>query len=317
MTGTGTQQDPYVVYDWPEFVTAIATNRTYVEFPKQLVLTTDTTIQEGKLYVDSDGEPIIEPKNSEISTYYENTFVIDFNDYYPYGYELGSSNEIPVNCVSINGKGGMIKNLHVYSTSRYCKFLEYKQYEGQALLISNLAMVNVICENCYIVGNGYSGPYGNKIKSCHFSGAITANGDIDAALISFTDRYGSGMFSGAISCGFNIELHGKANWCAYDAAHIAQYSRFEITGSTTATTLLKGKKNYITGELEDSSIEITADEERSIYDINVDSITGTNTAHTLANSDKCSDISEGVTAVTTEQLQDAEYLRSIEFLIQL
>ena len=321
MTGTGTAQDPYVVNDWDEFVTAIGTNQAYVEFPKQLVLTSDTTVQQGKMYVDDNGELIIDPKNSEISSYYENTFVIDFNDYYPYGYGLTSNNRIQIRAVSINGKGGMIKNLNVYSDSSYGteKFFAYYQYEGLGLSITNLSFANIICENCDLIGNNYSGPYGNKVKSCHFSGSITADtaNSRGASLINFSDRYGSGLFAGAVSCGFNIELHGKANWCKTDAPHNSRYSRFEITGDTTATILMKGKHNYIIGELDNSSIEISADEERSIYDINVDSITGTNTAHTLANSDKCSDISEGITAVTTEQLQDAEYLRSIEFLIQL
>ena len=316
MTGTGTAQDPYVVNDWDEFVTAIGTDQAYVEFPKQLVLTSDTTVQQGKLYVDSDGELIIEPKNSEIASYYENTFAIDFNDYYPYGYELTSNNQIQVRAVNINGKGGMIKNINVYSNTRGNKFLCYYRYDNPGLMLKNMSFANAICEKCDLIGNNYADPYGNQLKGCHFSGTATGESDKPASIINFSNRYGSTL-DGAISCGFNLELHGNANWCNPATPHIAKYSRFEITGSTTATTLLKGKKNYITGELEDSSINIASDEERSIYDINVDSITGTNTAHTLANSDKCSDISEGVTAVTTEQLQDAEYLRSIGFLIQL
>ena len=319
MTGTGTAQDPYVVNDWDEFVTAIGTDQAYVEFPKQLVLTSDTTVQQGKMYVDDNGELIIDPKNSEISSYYENTFVIDFNDYYPYGYALTSNNTIPIRAVSINGKGGKIKNLYVYSgasSGTAQKFLAYYQYEGQGLFIANISFENVICENSEIVGNNYAYPYGNQIKGCHFSGIVKADTNRNAALINFSNRYGSTL-DAAISCGFYVELHGNANWCSTTVPHNARYSRFEITGDTTATILMKGKHNYIIGELDNSSIEISADEERSIYDIEVASITGTNAKHSLANSDKCSSISSDITAVTTEQLQDVEYLRSIEFLVQL
>lgn len=34
MTGTGTQNDPYIVDNWPDFVTAIGTSGAYVEFPE-------------------------------------------------------------------------------------------------------------------------------------------------------------------------------------------------------------------------------------------------------------------------------------------
>ncbi|NLT08219.1 MAG: hypothetical protein GXY08_01780, partial [Ruminococcus sp.] len=33
MTGTGTQADPYIVDNWPDFVTAVGTYDAYVEFP--------------------------------------------------------------------------------------------------------------------------------------------------------------------------------------------------------------------------------------------------------------------------------------------
>ena len=65
-----------------------------------------------------------------------------------------------------------------------------------------------------------------------------------------------------------------------------------------------------------NSIAIDVNDEKSVYDIEVPSITGSNSLVTIANSDKCPDISEDITSVTTAQLKDPDYLRSIGFLIQ-
>ena len=48
VTGSGTQQDPFVVDTWEDFFDKINVSfSTYVEFPKQLTPTTDTEIVEG------------------------------------------------------------------------------------------------------------------------------------------------------------------------------------------------------------------------------------------------------------------------------
>lgn len=109
VTGSGTQADPYIVDTWEDFIDKINTSTsTYVEFPKQLALTTDTEIVEGKLYVDSNGDVVVNPVISELNTYYENSFYLDANDYEPEGwstYKLCKA--------QFNGRGAKIKNIYV------------------------------------------------------------------------------------------------------------------------------------------------------------------------------------------------------------
>ena len=108
VTGSGTQADPYIVDTWVDFFDKFNTSAsTYIEFPKQLALTTDTEIVEGKLYVDSNGNVIINPVISELNTYYENSFYLDTNDYEPEGWSATK------NCRGhFNGRGAKIKNIY-------------------------------------------------------------------------------------------------------------------------------------------------------------------------------------------------------------
>ena len=308
MTGTGTQADPFIISNWPDLCTAVGTSGAYVEFPKQLVRTSDTTIQTGKLYVDSNGDAIANPKTSEISSYYENIFTIDFNDIAPYGYD--SANPVSLTCVSINARGGAIKNLHLTGANSYdhCLFY-YENYYDQPCTVSNLAMINVLSEDADVFLLRYD-IWGNVFRGCHFSGKLKGK----STIVHFYKQNGTHL--SAVSCGFNLELSDDANWCTKDHPHYSQIGRFEFIGATTATQLITGTGNYITGKLDSGSIAISSGEEASIYDIEVPSITGTNSNHTLANSDKCSSISSGITAATTAQLKDADWLRAQNFPIQ-
>lgn len=107
-TGSGTQADPYIVDTWEDFLWAVKYQGAYVEFPKQLSLTADTEVVEGKLYVNSDGEVIINPVVSGLGSYYENSFCLDANDYAPEGF----TNPIDFEC-NLNGRGAKIKNIYV------------------------------------------------------------------------------------------------------------------------------------------------------------------------------------------------------------
>lgn len=113
--GSGTQVDPYIVDTWADFFDKINISAsTYVEFPKQLALTTDTEIVEGKLYVDSDGNVIVNPVVSELNTYYENSFYLDANDYEPEGWSDYK------NCKAhFNGRGAKIKNIYIKTPLAY------------------------------------------------------------------------------------------------------------------------------------------------------------------------------------------------------
>lgn len=122
MTGTGAQDNPYIVETWDEFVTAIGESGAYSEFPLIKRPTEDTTVQRGKLYYDAQGNLIEHPTAAGLTSYYENGFEIDLNDVYPEGVPDASSSSPSAAVVvrgKFNGRGGTIRNL--YSNAlKYC-----------------------------------------------------------------------------------------------------------------------------------------------------------------------------------------------------
>lgn len=301
MTGTGTQNDPYIISDWTDFITAVGTSGAYVEFPKNLVRTSDTDVDPNKLYTDANGVVQTNVQPSDLANLYENTFILDANDYAP----SGITTHIQINCTSINGFGGYIKNL-ASSMDGILGFYSVTQMTG-------IAFLNINLEEYMFFGAVWSGDY-NRINKCIFSGRLVSryNAFINTNYFKFT------------SCAFTIELWGlMANLTsiATNALSTFDVSRIQLIKTDTSSDSLvldvAAKNSYITGSVT-APLRINTPSDYTIIDLEAPQISAMNSgqSNVLANSDKCNNISGYLTSVTTTQLKDATYLSSIGFPIQ-
>jgi hypothetical protein len=175
-SGSGTQSQPYIVHNWDELVQSIGEVGAYVEFPLDAVLTTDTTVQRGKLYyklVSGNYVEVTNPKQSELSTYYENSFEIDLNDEYPEG--IPSQGQVGLNVEGyFDGKGGTIRNIYMAAGVNDSSLF---------LFDKNTSFINTDILNIYFVGRGgnesavisnrYVGDTANSLmRRCRMSGVI-------------------------------------------------------------------------------------------------------------------------------------------------
>lgn len=177
-SGTGVQGDPYVVHNWDELVQSIGESGAYVEFPLDAVRTTDTVVQRGKLYYKLVGANYVEvtnPKQSELSTYYENSFEIDLNDEYPEGVldvvYSGTHEALSVQGY-LDGKGGTIRNLYSQGTvSGHALF-----YFGGDGSISNTDILNIYFvgrdTGCAIFNNTGTATGNSLMRRCRMSGVL-------------------------------------------------------------------------------------------------------------------------------------------------
>lgn len=307
MTGTGTQNDPYIVDDWTDFITAVGTSGVYVEFPKNLVLTSDTEIVEGKLYVDSSGEAIKNPVVANIGTYYENTFVLDLNDYVP----TGLTSSINVRCADFNAYGGTIKNAANTNSSNSMFYIN-RSYDTD-VYFRNLAFLNYrTVSSLFHPADSRAGTI--YFRTCIFSGEATNNG--------LNEMYLFNCAGNPYYCSFTMRNIGNVGFSKYEnhngyGSFFPHYCKIKLIDKLDSGTfqLEACYSCYIVGET--NAAMAFRGGEYNVIDCDTPSVTSTSTMTvSLVNSDKCSSIQSGFKSVTTEQLKNATYLRSIGFPIQ-
>ena len=301
MTGTGTQNDPFIISDWTDFITAVGTSGAYVEFPKNLVRTSDTDVDPNKLYTDANGVVQTNVQPSDLANLYENTFTLNANDYAP----GGITSHIQIRCASINGFGGYIKNL-ASSMDGIMGFYSVTSMTGIAFLNINLEEKNFF----WAVWNG---DY-NRLIKCIFSGRLSASNN--AFILTHYFKF--------TSCAFALELRGQmADFSSNSTSALAtlETSRIQLTKTDTSSNSLvfnvAAKNSYITGSVT-APLRINTPSDYTVIDLEAPQISAVNSgqSNVLANSDKCNNISGYLTSVTTAQLKDAAYLSSIGFPIQ-
>ena len=289
-----------IVHDWAEFIAAVGTSGAEVEFPKNLVRTSDTDVDPNKLYTDANGVVQTNVQPSDLANLYENTFTLDANDYAP----GGITTHIQIRCVSINGFGGYIKNL-ASSMDGVLGFYAVTQVTG-------IAFLNINLEGYMFFGAVWSGGY-NQINKCIFAGRLVSDNYafINTHYFNFT------------SCAFTLDLWGSM--AALTSNATGRLSTFDIcriqltktdTSSGSLVINVVANNSYITGSVT-APLKIV-DSVYTVIDIETPQITASYSgqSNTLANSDKCNNISSYLTQVTTAQLKDAAYLSSIGFPIQ-
>lgn len=303
MTGTGTQNDPYIISDWTDFITAVGTSNAYVEFPKNLVHTSDTNVDPNKLYTDANGVIQTNVQASDLVNLYENTFVLDANDYAP----EGLSASISINCASLKGFGGTIRNLASSSTNIISTY-SYVNFTG-------IAFLNVRCTGVHFFVSSRNNSWGT-VSKCIFTGRMDG---------SQTCRLIWASWVHFVSCAFNVQLYDSSDFAenneGYNQFLDFNYCRINTEDHRTASTYARNYmttnsiwtgnyRNYITISM--SLYDYT------VYDLECASIGASNdgiAAYTFINSDKCASI-RGV-AVTTEELQSASALAAKGFPIQV
>ena len=290
-----------IVHNWSEFITAVGTSGAEVEFPKDLVRTTDTSVDPNKLYTDANGVVQTNVQPSDLPNLYENTFVLDANDYAP----EGITSHIQIRCASINGFGGYINNL-ASSSDGVLGFYAVTQVTG-------IAFLNINLEEYMFFGAVWSGGY-NQINKCIFSGRLVSSNYafINTNYFKFT------------SCAFAIELWGlMASLTSKSTGALSTFevSRIQLTKTDTSSNSLvldvAAKNSYITGSVT-APLRIDEPSDYTVIDLEAPQITAMNSSQSnvLANLDKCNNISGYLTSVTTETLQSAEDLAAIGFPIQ-
>ena len=291
-----------VVHNWSEFVTAVGTAGAEVEFPKSLTHTTDTDVDPNKLYTDEYGVVQTNVQPADLPNLYENTFVLDANS--DDGFPGGITTHIQIRCASINGFGGYIKNL-ASSMDGVLGFYAVTQVTG-------IAFLNINLEGYMFFGAVWSGGY-NQINKCIFAGRLVSDNYafINTHFFNFT------------SCAFTLDLWGSmADLTSYATGKLSTFDicRIQLTKTDPSSSSLVinvlANNSYITGSLT-APLKIV-DSVYTVIDIETPQITASYSgqSNTLANSDKCSNISSYLTQVTTETLQSAEDLAAIGFPIQ-
>lgn len=291
-----------VVQNWLEFVTAVGTAGAEVEFPKNLTHTTDTDVDPNKLYTDEYGVVQTNVQPSDLPNLYENTFVLDANS--DDGFPGGITTHIQIRCASINGFGGYIKNL-ASSMDGVLGFYAVTQVTG-------IAFLNINLEGYMFFGAVWSGGY-NQINKCIFAGRLVSDNYafINTHYFNFT------------SCAVTLDLWGSmAALTSYATGALSTFDicRIQLTKTDPSSSSLVinvvANNSYITGSLT-APLKIV-DSVYTVIDIETPQITASHSgqSNTLANSDKCNNISDYLTSVTTAQLKDAAYLSSIGFPIQ-
>lgn len=301
MTGTGTQADPYIVDNFPDFITAAGTSGAYVEFPKNLVKTSDTEIVEGKLYVDSTGEPVTNPVPTNLGDYYENTFVLNQNDYAP----EGMTARITIACAYFHGRGGAVKNIWF---NRADAFYITANTDIRATAFLNWR-VTTATNSSFIVFNS------NSTYTCYFRknifqfGVEATSGGINLFDYIRPVAVSNSFYISSASTG-EIKIFGN------NSNYTACTNNRVYVDTTTAQRLYMYYHNNLLVQ-GDCTAFVSARMTNSVIDATfTGSASGSNNSKVLINKDKASSISGELIAITTEQLKDAAYLSSIGFPIQ-
>ena len=306
------------VTDWVSFITAVGTSGADVEFPKSLVKTTDTDVDPNKLYTDANGVVQTNVQPSDLADLYENTFVLDANDYAP----AGVTSTIAINCASINGFGGYIKNLASTTVDIFENSVTTQVYQ--------LAILNTNVEDVSFIDTTSAGM---EYTKCIFSGRAKGSSGGTHTVFGDVANAHSSIYT---SCAFNFDIIGSYNLFNYLNYYGFAYAgplydcRINIThidrdGITASGTLwVRLENSYLTGEIANLVyVTITSQSHYSVIEvessgsISVNDAQGGTVQLILINDELYTgNIPTVCTGVTTAQLKDASYLSSIGFPVQ-
>ena len=229
-----------IVHNWSEFITAVDTADAEVEFPKNLVKTQDTDVNPNKLYTDTNGAVQTNVQPADLANLYENTFVLDANDYEESKY--GLSNMISLRCESFNGYGGCIKNIATDENSPQPLF-HINRSINQTVHFKNVAILNSCILNSLFHGGDYRGGTFD-IKNIIFSGEVRNRNNLNYITVLDTN----GTVSG---CAFTLKNIGDVkliNTNNYSTLNI-KYSRVKLIGKLDSGTFYCcGENCYFSGE---------------------------------------------------------------------
>lgn len=283
------------VHNWPEFITAVGTSGAEVEFPHDstyLRKTPDTSVDPSKLYVDVNGAPKPFVQTEDLSNLYENTFVLDANDYAP----EGITTPISITCASINGFGGTIKNLASSAADIFYCYIT----SG----ITGIAFLNVNCTGKNFLYAGTSGY--KEISKCIFSGRMDGSNSCYFFL---------GNYVRLKSCAVNVQLYHSGEFVNTGASvHLitCRVNTEDHRDVSTSSDQFRLENCYWTGNYNHYLFLGGTDVyDYSVLDLECAYIHANNdelASYTFVNSDKCDDI-RGI-AVTTAQLKDPAYMQS-------
>lgn len=322
------------VTDWNSFITAVGTAGAEVEFPhssQYLVKTHDRDVDANKLYLDSNGVVQTNVQPSDLADLYENTFVLDANDYA----REGLSTTISIACDSINGYGGYIKNLASYDVDIFTN-----NYSGaDKLIITQLAILNFNVENHNFMNSRYM-----EWEYCIFSGRAKNNSLNNSQVLTVFGDSSQTINQQFTSCSFNLTLDGQVNPFEYYYIPYDYYGTFLIDcrveihktnneNSYGGRMIVVGQNSYFTGDVDRGDRETGGQFEinftnQSIYSITEISETDTNAisfdysgniSYMLINTDLLPSgayIPGRYTQVTDTTLSDANALSALGFPIQ-
>lgn len=317
ITGTGTAADPYRPETWEEILQCTTADYVYTVFPVKVssTPTKDTTVKPWKKYFDASGNAISEPKTSEIKNYYENTFLVDLNDYYPNG--------IPTAGIYlkgfIDGNGATIKNAH-YDGDAHAIIMSNAESKGKITYLNFTDFyfkatrrgATLIGVRTDAADNGTFS--GEAFYGCQFSGTLSS---LDVDYCAITQCGYNGYIT---SCAYNVK--GISRGCNLDTGNfVAQHRSCNIVYEAAYGTQLSLVNCFVEGRtphLDIYSVSASGLSNTSIVNLVTDSITYTNQKPSmiLVNTDRYSGtLPTGCIGVTDEQLRDPVYLASISFPI--
>lgn len=290
------------VHNWSEFITAVGTSGAEVEFPHDstyLRKTPDTSVDPSKLYCDANGIVQTNVHTDDLADLYENTFVLDANDYAP----EGLTSTISITCASINGYGGTIKNLASSAADIFYCYIT----SG----ITGIAFLNVNCTGrnfLYAATSGWK-----EIGKCIFSGRMDGSNSCYFFL---------GNYVKLKSCAVNVQLYNSSE-LVYTGASVhlitCRVNTEDHRDVSTSSNQFRLENCYWTGNYNHYLNSIGTDTYNySVLDLECAYIHANNdtlASYTFVNSDKCDDI-RGV-SVTTEELQSDVALAAKGFPIQV
>lgn len=290
MTGTGTQADPFVVDNWPDFVTAIGTADAYIEFP------------------DGGG-------------------VIDLNDIAPTGIpEISVScksikgNDWIIQNLYCKGHAGFITQYGKYVNIDKLYFLNF-YFDDEGKQVKN----GTIFGNS---GSDRQGYYFSECQFSGIMNCTYYNSDVYKRNSLFAqDNYW--LKCRVIRCSINVKLDGYALLLSGSSYvhndNRIEYCHIKVSGSSPLWTIDGDYRNCLISGVSDAN---TFDVIRGSSNFNVinadfsdaDSFEciGRSGAVNLINMDLLPNgatIGTGFIGVTTEQLHDAAYLASLGFPI--
>jgi hypothetical protein len=316
ITGTGTAADPYRPETWEEILQCTTADYVYTVFPVKVssTPTQDTTVKPWKKYFDASGNAISEPKTSEIKNYYENTFLVDLNDYYPNG--------IPTAGIYlkgfVDGNGATIKNAH-YDGDAHAMIMSNADSKGKITYLNFTDFyfkatrrgATLIGVRTDAADNGTFS--GEAFYGCQFSGTLSST-DVDYCAITQCG------YTGYIkSCAYNVKAISRG--CNLDTGnYVAQHRSCNIVYEAAYGAQMALVGCYVEGSAHELNIYSKSSQpsNTSILNFTADTITGTRTYQNmiLVNTDRYSGtLPTGFIGVTDEQMKDAAYLSSIGFPI--